>query len=286
MGGVVNVITRQSRGTIGGTRASAAAASARRISPAGSAAACRRASTSTSPATPSISATTIRMGNGVVAAGDQLQDLRRQRPRRRRPVDGWRVDGHVESTAAATSTRRATSSPASSARAARISSASTGDARLSGRMGAHDAVVHRLRRERSQPHLQRHDQQSARSCRSCPICRSKASSAGPALQAKDSWALVAAQQPRARPRLREGHQREPLVRAHRRPSGAVLRRQQQAHGRPLRREHAAGCATAAPSSRSAAGVDRITTETVDDAAQDQLHAVRDARSPCSIRASA
>ena len=99
--------------------------------------------------------------------------------------------------------------------------------------------------------------------RSCRICRSRASSAGAALQVKDVVELVARQQPRLRLRLREGDERQPFVHAHRRSRGAVLGRQQQAHGRRLRREHAEALGRTHGRCRWADAFDHITTETVD-----------------------
>ena len=92
------------------------------------------------------------------------------------------------------------------------------------------------------------------------------------LQIKDAWTLVPRQQPRGRLRLREGHEREPFVHADGRPNGAVLGRQRQAHDGRLRGEHAQ--AVGRPDGRGArrplrSHHDRDRRHAV----QDELHAV-------------
>ena len=185
MGGVVNVITRQSRGQdrrrrarLGGGsfgtsefagRAGGSVVVARRL---------RRR-----PAARSISATTIRMGNGEVRPGDELQDLRRQRR-----ASAWTLDGAGGSTAAANGYRgRDIMTPADIAtgidrhRAARTSSVNARTSRLT-------RPRRRARRCRSPATapseashtLERHDDAIRSICRSCRICRSRAISAGPA----------------------------------------------------------------------------------------------------------
>ena len=93
-------------------------------------------------------------------------------------------------------------------------------------------------------------------------------------QAKDSWNWSRLNSVVARRRLREGHERQPLLHAHGRPDGAVFGEQQQAHGRLLRREHAEA------ERRSHGRCRRWTDRSHYDrdgrhAPQDQLHAVRE-----------
>ena len=190
MGGVVNVITRQSRGKIGGTARIGGGSfgtsefagrvggsvssrvdfdvdrqrlrSARRL-PHGQ----RRRSGRRRATRP----TTARVRVGV----DLGDGWRHRRPRRRLPRARHHDAGRPR--------RRH-----QLARAARISSDRPSDARLTGRLGAHDAVVHRLR-ARARPATRSNvtTTQPARPAVSCRICRSRATSPGSALQAKDSW---------------------------------------------------------------------------------------------------
>ena len=86
--------------------------------------------------------------------------------------------------------------------------------------------------------------------------------------------LVGGRQPRGRCRLRARDQREPVLRAHGRSRRALLRRQQQAHGRSVCREHAE--AVGRPRRRRGRRTVRSHHHrNRGDAAEDELQAVRE-----------
>ena len=128
---------------------------------------------------------------------------------------------------------------------------STEDARLTGRVGAHDLSFTGYRRDGGQPHARTSPRPTRSTSPTCPYLSFESDLAWAGAAGQGLVELVAAEQRRPRRRLREGHERQPLLHAHGRSIGAVLGRQQQAHGRLLRREHAEARETVARSSPSA-----------------------------------
>ena len=181
MGGVVNVITRQSRGKIGGNArigagSFGASEFAGRVG--GNVVVARRLRRHRQRLR---SARRLPHGQRRGPAGDQLQDLRRQRCASASiSPTAWRIDGRANGYRGRDIMTPGDLATGINSQGSKNLERSTGDARLTGRIGSARPVVHRLRRERGQPHLQRHDDQPARRAVSCPICRSKASSTGPA----------------------------------------------------------------------------------------------------------
>ena len=220
MGGVVNVITRQSRGKIGGSLRLGGASFS------GSELAGRVGGDLGSRVDFDVTGNTynqrddIRMGNGDVRPATSYKtydgfarvgvDL----------TDRWRVDGRVNSYLGRDIMTPGDLASGLNSQGSKDIEHASQDVRVTGRLAAHALTFTAFHADRRRTHDERHVDQPCSTCRTSPISRSRASSDGVGIQARDAWTLVAGEQSRCRRRLREGDERQPVVRPHRRSRSA------------------------------------------------------------------
>ena len=226
MGGVVNVITRQSRGKARRQRRGSAPGSFGASEFAGRAGGKRLARGVDFDVTANMfdQRDDIRMGNGETRPATSY-----------RTYDGGgrlgvRFSRRIGASTAQLNSyrgrdiaRRPTSSSGTIGQGSKDIERMTGDAASDRPSRRARPVIHRLPRDREQPHLQRHDEQPAR--RAVPavsLVRKRTRLGGRAGQGL--VALVAAEQRRPWTRLREGDQCQPFVHPHRRSDRRRSRR--------------------------------------------------------------
>ena len=174
MGGVINVITRHSRGKVlGSGRAAYGSFAASEL-------AGRAGGNLTTRVDFDVTGECLQPGRRLPhgrrgrAAGHDLQDLRRLDAPRRRPSQAWRVDGRVNGYLGRDIDNPGDVFTGTSSQGRKNLERSTEDVRLSGQLGIAPRILDLLHGGGTGSHLERANHQPAGSAVSSPTCRSRA----------------------------------------------------------------------------------------------------------------